>query len=74
MYYSLTLQRLFTHLINVCSVLGLQRSDINAYTYLFFFFDFAPTDLSLKTCFRAKYTEQKKKGILNLVLNYAFFI
>ena len=28
-----------------------------------------------KICyFGVKYTEQKKKGILNLVLNYAFFI
>ena len=35
MYCSLTLQRLFTHLIYVGSALGLQGCDINAHTSLF---------------------------------------
>ena len=53
MYCSLTLQGLFTHLIYVGSALGLQRSDINAYTSLFL--DVAATYTSFKTCFRAQY-------------------
>ena len=54
-YRSLTLQRRLTHLIYVGSALGLQGSEINAYTSLFL--DFAPSYPSFKTCFRAQYMD-----------------
>ena len=53
MCLSLTLQRLFTHLIYVGSALGMQGSDINAYISLIL--DFARTYPSFKTCFRDQY-------------------
>ena len=42
--------------------------------FIAFFFIFLNYEVKQRANIYRKYTEQKKKGILNLVLNYAFFI